>query len=136
MEMSDIMYVRLAIGLADFSRCGVRYKMLINDYAAKSPTDRKLPLNVDLVNWAHKQSEDQLDPTATKEIWAALVSSFFLCVRTSEMRNLRHFDAILVAKDNADAITIFFRKEKRAKWRRRVFDNGLKHSPFYVRWRL
>ena len=93
-KMSAIRYIRLATGLADFSRVGIRYKMLVKAYAAKRPTNRKLPYNVDLLSWTSQQLSENSATEVNTEIWAALVLSFFFCMRTSELRNLRHRDII------------------------------------------
>ena len=111
-KMSAIRYIHLATGLADFSRVGIRYKMSVKAYAAKRPTSRKLPFNVDLLKWTHDQLNKHPQVSANAEVWGAMVLSFFFCMRTSEMRNLRHCDIILGEKGGEAVITIFFQKSK------------------------
>ena len=111
-KMSAVRYIRLAAGLADFSKCGVRYKMLIRAYSMKRPVSRKLPFNMDLVALIQQQFGDQQEQKKTKEAWEALVLSSFFCMGTSEMGNLRHRDAILGGKDAEAVITLFSQKSK------------------------
>ena len=62
-KMSAVRYIHLAAGMADFSKCGIRYRMLIQAYSMKRPVNRKLPFNIDLMSWVQKQFEDQQEQT-------------------------------------------------------------------------
>ena len=127
-KVSAIRHIHLATGLADFSRAGARYKMLIKEYAAKRPTNRKLPCNVDLMMWVHEHLQPELRNRSTKEIWDGLVLSSFFCMRTSELRNLRHCDIILGENRAMPQLRFSSKKAKPTKPISDVFVRYVEHK--------
>ena len=99
-----IRFLHVAEGFGDLALRGQRIKFIIKGVRKRSKTCKKAPFNTDLLKWIHtelsvnKQAKKDRDIT---QLWAGLLTAFFLCLCISELLALQYRD-VKFTRDQGD----------------------------------
>lgn len=121
-------------GSVDFSTHGLVYKQLLKALQKKRPTQRKLPIIPDMLEWFFGHVKFAWGDHRFQMVWSALMLGFMFLLRGSEIRNLKWCDMSICEEQNTPYLMICIQKSKTDQEGkgvfRSLFRNGETLCPF------
>ena len=99
------------VEVCELSKASFRVRSFLKATKRTNPVTKKVPETVELLVWIHDNFID-LGSTADLQLRTSLMIGFFVCLRISEIENMRGGDLVSQSTEEGRALTIRIRKSK------------------------